>query len=486
MKCITNKGSAVNYLLVSILALCFVLPPVFLQAKELTEQQVRSAVETWVRYITADAQPDAVVEKMEPHVVDGDVLAYIAHLAGGGFCFCGTDDLIPPVILYNPVAKYNPENESYRFVLWEISTRTKNIRKGLLENDPELDQYRQALSERAAYWQDIIAGRIPARKQDDSGRAEPDSMELNMTTRWHQESPYYNYCPLGDQACTLCPDSFPPFARTAVGCVATAMAQIMKYWRWPPSGTGSHSFTWDGDQSCGGSAGGGNLSATFSDAYDWANMPDSCDTGGCTSIERAALAELSYEAGVSVDMDYGVCGSGAYLDTVDDALEDYFRYDYDASFSTEGWWTIGALTSEIQWLRPVAMAGYRPLGGGHTFVVYGYNKRTDPDRQFLTNMGHGSDYYAWYTYDNIPYSDDKQTVTWIAPRDVIRFVGSTPFSGNGTPSDPYVDIEEAILWAPDHATLIFKAGSVNTFSSPTLVIDRPLVLKGEDVVISKE
>ena len=63
----------------------------------LTEEEVRAAVQTWLRNVTADARPDAVVEKMEPHIVDGGTLAYIARLARGGFCIAGADELALPV-----------------------------------------------------------------------------------------------------------------------------------------------------------------------------------------------------------------------------------------------------------------------------------------------------------------------------------------------------------------------------------------------------
>jgi hypothetical protein len=67
---------------------------------------------------------------------------------------------------------------------------------------------------------------------------------------------------------------------------------------------------------------------------------------------------------------------------------------------------------------------------------------------------------------------------------MVKFVGADN-SGDGSPNDPYKDIKEAIENAPDGATLIFKAGSVNTFSG-TLIINRPFILKGRDVTIRGE
>jgi len=67
----------------------------------------------------------------------------------------------------------------------------------------------------------------------------------------------------------------------------------------------------------------------------------------------------------------------------------------------------------------------------------------------------------------------------------VKFVGPNN-PGGGSPNAPYEDIEEAIVFAPNDATLIFKAGSVNTFSGDRLIINRPFTLKGKDVTIRKE
>jgi hypothetical protein len=72
----------------------------------------------------------------------------------------------------------------------------------------------------------------------------------------------------------------------------------------------------------------------------------------------------------------------------------------------------------------------------------------------------------------------------IAPAGVVKFVGYL-LSGDGSPSTPYRNVESAIASAPSGATLIFKAGSDNTFSATELTISRPFTLKGKDVIIRK-
>lgn len=540
MKPNTNKVSKASWSLGLVLLLCLLMAPVSLSAAELTEQQVGAAVQTWVRHVTADADPNAVIEIMEPHQVEGKTVAYIAHLRGGGFCLCGQDDLVLPVYLYNPQGAYDPDNPDYRYVLWEIATRTKNLTKASTEKAPELQNYQGALSARASFWQQLMAGTAPIRLEGvESSPGEPVKMELNLTSQWSQGSPYND----------LCPELNPGHdTHVHAGCVATAMSQIMYYWRWPNTGVGQDSVSYQRrwtnnwieeplttDPSIPGrfagllewtSTGGGRLrmngrwdGSIFNEAYRISNnffyrdallilynsLPNrqttthSANFGATTynwSILQnvhtdppdagdAEVAELCYQAGIAVDMDYGTWGSGAPIQSVPIALAARFRYDPNGIYGNRN---IATMTEEIQWLRPVELGGRRPTGGGHAWVAYGYDKGTDPARQFLMNMGHGpASSYVWYSCDdpNLGYTDGQVHATHLAPLNMVQFVGNT-ISGDGGPVKPYKNVEEAIdpiTGAPDDATLIFKAGSINTFSAAPLVINRPFTLKGYNAVI---
>ncbi|MCP4633409.1 MAG: hypothetical protein GY855_10830, partial [candidate division Zixibacteria bacterium] len=173
-----------------------------------------------------------------------------------------------------------------------------------------------------------------------------------LTTSWHQGAPYNNYCPMGDGG------------RTVVGCVATAAAQIMRYWEWPITGTGEKVYIWDGDDSCDDEGTPGmNLSADFSDPYIYDN-------------DNNNLAELNYEVGVAFKMDYGRCGSGTYTAMAVDVFPAYFKYKGNinkqdrSSYSATGWYEI--IEDEIEAGRPmqyriyshsIVCDGYRDTGG---------------------------------------------------------------------------------------------------------------------------
>ncbi|MCP4548536.1 MAG: hypothetical protein GY835_18930, partial [bacterium] len=204
---------------------------------------------------------------------------------------------------------------------------------------------------------------------------------------WHQSSPFNGDCPMGDGG------------RTIVGCVATSGSQIMKYWEYPPVGIGSHTYAWDGDDSCDGLVGGGSISAFFNDPYDWDNILTSYN-GSYTTEQAAAVAELSFEVAVAFEMDFGRCGSGSYVGTFSHIYHDFFDYAEGAhyvernDYSQDGWWDI--IVDELTQQPPRPMQ-YRIYS--HAIVCDGY--RDDTGRYYHMNYGWGGGQNAWYALDNV-------------------------------------------------------------------------------------
>ena len=207
-----------------------------------------------------------------------------------------------------------------------------------------------------------------------------------LTTTWDQ-SPYYNnYCPYDNTY----------NSRTVVGCVATAMAQIMKYWNHPTTGVGSHTYTHPTY---------GTLSANFgSTTYSWSSMPNVL-TSSSTTTQKNAVALLSYHCGVAVEMDYGPSatgGSGAYTTgghpSAEYALKNFFKYTcqsvYQSSYSTSNW--IALLKNELDNSRPILYSGSGSYGG-HAFVCDGYNS----SNQFHFNWGWSGSYNGYFTIGSL-------------------------------------------------------------------------------------
>jgi hypothetical protein len=215
----------------------------------------------------------------------------------------------------------------------------------------------------------------------------PDYGPLVQST-WAQGYPYKNDCPWGDGG------------RTVVGCVATAAAQIANYWKYPRYGIGSHSYTWDGDDSCGGSTASRNVGATYSDSYDWDNMLNSY-SGAYTPTEANAVSELSYEMGVAFDMDYGYCGSGAYTGDAVTVFPTYYRYA-DAPVKKDR----ADYASASAWFAEIRKEFDNPLPRPIQYRIKGHSIVCDGVRPGATdymhlNYGWGGGSDAWYAVDNL-------------------------------------------------------------------------------------
>ena len=210
----------------------------------------------------------------------------------------------------------------------------------------------------------------------------------------------------------LCPSG------SVTGCVATAMAQIMKYWNYPTTGIGSSSY-------CDCTAGGftnqyGTLSANYAaTTYSWSTMP--------LTSSNAAVATLMYHAGVSVEMDYDPSGSGAWVITADDttcaqtSYVKYFGYDpytiqglLKSDYTDAAW--IQLLQNESINGRPVQYVGDDPAEGGHTWVCDGF----DVNNNFHMNWGWAGSDDGYFYINNLNsgngnFSTDCEALIGIEP-----------------------------------------------------------------------
>jgi hypothetical protein len=197
---------------------------------------------------------------------------------------------------------------------------------------------------------------------------------------WDQGSPYN----------ILCPYSEKDKKRAVVGCVATAMAQIMKFYRWPDKGAGSKTYAYDPDTTI------KKLTVNFGETtYDWDNMLDSYKQTSIPSQDTAA-ALLSYHCGVAVEMKYKSTGSAASLDDAAKAFVTNFKYDPDIQFFLREFFDNATwknkILDEINAGRPVLYGGSSDEAG-HAFVCDGY----DANGLFHFNWGwsgNGNGYFA--------------------------------------------------------------------------------------------
>jgi hypothetical protein len=212
------------------------------------------------------------------------------------------------------------------------------------------------------------------------------TVEPLITTKWGQGEYYNAMCP---------PDPDGSGGHTVAGCVAIAMAQIMKYHNWPVTGTGSHAYNHNTY---------GVQSASFGLVpYNWANMPDTLND------HNHSVATLIYHCGVSVEMDYGTGGSTAWHKHAKDAFNDYFMYDgakrhLRSSFSDSKW--ANMIKDDLDKALPVGYRGLRNhTSGGHMWVIDGYQGSD----HFHMNWGwHGNDDGYYYLHSLNPGGDNYQ------------------------------------------------------------------------------
>ncbi len=208
------------------------------------------------------------------------------------------------------------------------------------------------------------------------------SPNLLKNINWDQGWPYNAQCP-ADADATYTNGHVP------VGCVATAMLQVMKYYNWPPSGEGSkyHSNWANG--------GYGNITINFANqTYDWYSMPNAA-----SSQVNTELGKINYHASVGVSMYWGPDGSGSQTDKIVYALENYFRYSTScqyvtkSSYSETDWKNL--IKAQIDAEKPVVYSG-NSTTTGHAWNCDGYQ-----DDSFHMNWGWSGAGNGYYTLDNL-------------------------------------------------------------------------------------
>lgn len=308
---------------------------------------------------------------------------WIVNLQQGWVVVAG-DDVMTPVIGYNYSGDFPSKNQQgYNLRSWmqNFSDQVDFINANHLQADENTIRTWQK------YETDDLA-LLNTRSVD-------NEVEPLTTSIWNQPNPYNALCP---------EDEAGPGGNALTGCVATAMAQIMYYWRYPIHGSGQHSYY---------SSNYGTISANFGDAtYNWDAMQDAADPSNYWET-----AEISFHAGVGVNMDYGPDASGAQSSTVPYALYTYFNYSNSAQYLQKSSYLITAweamLQSELDAGHPLYYSGYSNEGG-HAFVFDGYQG----DNYYHINLGWGGAENGYYTLQDVAgFNSGQGMVRYIIPDD---------------------------------------------------------------------
>lgn len=346
---------------------------VFSFAKQVSEETAKTVGYNFLKSDTrveapANANSLQLVYKAEDA---SHLVSYYVFNTANGFVIVSGDDVAEPVLAYSGESVFDPANLSPS-ISWWMDSYKNDITYAITHKIP-------APAATEEKWSNLKATVAPVAK----ATGIPVISPLVKTT-WNQ-SPYYNYsCPFDNAA----------NSRALTGCVATAMAQVMKYWSYPATGTGSHSYTPYSNPQY------GVQYANFAGAsYQWDNM-----TNAISAISMAAIDTIMYHAGVSVNMDYGVDASGAFVissaspiqNCAEYALKSYFKYKTSlqgisrGNYSNSEW--LKTMKMELNASRPVLYTGFGN-SGGHCWVVDGY----DVNDFLHTNWGWGGACNGYYS-----------------------------------------------------------------------------------------
>ena len=249
-----------------------------------------------------------------------------------------------------------------------------------------------------------------------------DSVKPLLTSQWAQSAPFN--------------DSVPKYAgssRAAAGCVATAMAQIMYYYRYPDQGIGEHGYRWYNSDSTRTDS----LYAHFgSTTYVWNDMHNTYKAAYIPPAKRATIAQLLYHCGVAVDMRYDSGKdhqSSAYTKHVPSALETYFGYDPNYQALNKSIYSYDSLAAlirdELRRKHPVLINASNGKSG-HAFICDGFNA----EGYFHINWGWGGVADGYYLLPNLKPSDNPEDTTRATyNKSMCFYVGIQPPA-----ADPYI------------------------------------------------
>ncbi|MEO8760232.1 MAG: thiol protease/hemagglutinin PrtT [Bacteroidia bacterium] len=363
---------------ISYYAFAFVLAANVALAKPVTPITAKTVAENFYKKSSAIALQSSTLAYTQL-AADGSAVYYVYNINGNdGFVIVSAEDATKPVLGYSTESHFSTPTAETNINFWlnNYAASIANVKaKGIVANAKTVKQ-----------WATYLNNTQQSNRTQSSGNGvligTPVVGPL-MKTIWNQNPVYNSLCPGG----------------SVTGCVATTMAQIMKYWSYPAHGTGSSSYTQNPNPN-----GYSVQSANYgTSTYNWANMP--------LNSANTDIATLMYECGVSVHMNYAPSGSGAQVLQADAGIGNacaqrsyttYFSYDPTTiqgikkyNYDDATW--LGLIENDLNIGRVVQYVGYDPAEGGHTWVCDGY----DSNDYLHMNWGWGGSDNGYFQTDSL-------------------------------------------------------------------------------------
>ncbi len=359
---IKNKMKKI-ILLISI----FIVTSVF--GREITKNDAKRFASNWLKVnsvlLNNNTEIYYSVKEIKAINFNGKIVAWGINLTPSGFIFLSSDDNFSPVIGYSDNGEIKSSFASKKnFIYNFISEKYKNEKSAF--SDKLIS--RNYFSENKAQWERYINDNVGASHINDTKDIYGPFLNSDWGQGYVNGEPLYNY---------YTPNNWP------AGCVATAMAQILNYYKWPVRGLGSHGYT---DNNTG-----YHFADFYNTFYDWANTLDQYENVLPTTAQRQAAGLLTYHASVSVNMDFESGGSTSSTSDAPYALKNYFRCSgHYKSSGSSGFWN--ELKNNMLDSRPgiISIIG---TGIGHAAVVDGYS---ETNNYYHVNPGWYGNYTGWY------------------------------------------------------------------------------------------
>ena len=394
---------SVFMLIVSILAL---------QAKPIDRHLALTAAQKF-------ATTQFAIERAMPELVytGTDGAFYVFNTSERSFVIIAGDDAHRPVIGYSDQSAFDASNipPALAYYLDGVAECMLPLRHAVATPDV------------AAEWNSVLQhGRLISRH---GGRG----TGYFCQTQWNQDYPYNCCCP---------DDPAGSGGHAIVGCLATAMSQLMRFWAYPAQGIGSHCYYHEDY---------GEICADFGNTtYDWDNMPNKLSESS-SDTEKLATGTLCFHCGVTIDMGYGPDGSGGASGPIPGVMHQYFNY-CDAivqlrrdDFETETWKAMVREQFDMGW--PMYYGGCQD-GGCHAFVCDGY----DDYDMFHFNLGWGGGSDGWYLIDDAPYTHPADAMFNFVPAEVYNQTPSEPTAFTAVPVNN-TDLKVRLNWTNPTTTL---------------------------------
>lgn len=277
----------------------------------------------------------------------------------GGFIIIAGDDVASPVLAYSDTGEFEVENMPSNLQGWMQYYRE--------QINWAREQHITPSESVMKLWEQLQRGALA----DDA-----EKEVLLKTALWNQNAPYNNLCPKISGS------------STPTGCVATALAIVMKYNRWPDQGSG-------GTCTYTPSIYGSQLSVTYNVPYQWDKMSHVYEIGKYVGTQADAVATLMYHCGVLSQMEYAPNGSGAFTLIAARGMIEYMKYDKSMAVLQREWYTDdewdALLKQELDEGRLVIYGGSNSKREGHQFVFDGYKAN-----RYHVNWGWGGMANGYY------------------------------------------------------------------------------------------